>query len=190
MWHWHAEVASLCAAIWHSLSIQCTTHTLPSGHNADVAQSNLATCLCLVKRLLTWTTSWLPRDISGTHLSDMWDPHGWGGPMRCWHMALTCWGGPMRCWHVAPSLSSLILYVYVWDPQFAPSSVSISKLHPDDPLIESQPLICLFNLFYLLWIYFNSSTYPKIMKFSLKIPKFMMITPVILNSHFAPVCLC
>jgi hypothetical protein len=77
------------------------------------------------------------------------------------------------------SFSSLILCVYVWDPQFAPSSVSIPKLHPDNPLI------CLFHLFYLLWIYFNSSTYPKIMKFSPKIPKFMMITLVIFNSTFA-----
>jgi hypothetical protein len=49
-------------------------------------------------------------------------------------------------------------------------------------LIKSQPLINPFNLFYLLWIYFNSSTYPKIMKISSKIPKFMMIIPVIFNS--------
>jgi hypothetical protein len=136
-----------------------------------------------------WTNEVLPRGISGIHLSDMRDPHGWGGPMRRWHVALTCWGGPMRCWHVAPSLSSLILCVYVWDPQFAPSSVSIPKLHPDKSLIESQPLICLFNLFYLLWIYFNSSTYPKIMKFSPKIPKFMMITLIIFNFTFAPASL-
>jgi hypothetical protein len=127
--------------------------------------------------------------VMACHVAYWWDPHGWGGPMRCWHVSLTCWGGPMRCWHVAPSLSSLILCVYVWDPQFTPSSVSIPKLHPDNPLIESQPLTCLFNLFYLLWIYFNSFTHPKIMKVSPKISKFMMITPVIFNSTFASISL-
>jgi hypothetical protein len=93
-------------------------------------------------------------------------PTCWRGPMRCWHVALSCWGGLVRCWHVAPSLSSLILCVHVWDLQFAPRWVSVPKLHPDESLIEFEPLISLFNLFYLLWIYFNSSTYPKIMKFS------------------------
>jgi hypothetical protein len=152
-----------------------TTHRWACSTSGDVAQSDLAICICLAKWLLMWTIGWLPRGISGTHLSDMWDPHGWGGPMRCWHVALTYWGGPMRCWHVSHSLSSLILCVYVWDPQFAPRCVSVPNLHPDEPLIESEPLIFLFNLFYLSWIYFNSSTYPKIMKISPKIPKFMMI---------------
>jgi hypothetical protein len=46
-----------------------------------------------------------------------------------------------------------------------------------------------FNLFYLLWIYFNSSTHPKIIKFSPKIPKFMMIILVIFNSTFSPASL-
>jgi hypothetical protein len=49
-----------------------------------------------------------------------------------------------------------------------------------DSWSNHSPLICLFNLIYLLWIYFNSSTHPKIMKFSPKIPKFMMITSIIL----------
>jgi hypothetical protein len=112
----------------------------------------------------------------GTHLAEV---DQWGADT--WH-----WSGPMRCWHVSYSLSSLILCVYVWDPQFAPRWVSVPKLHPDEPLIESEPLIFLFNLFYLPWIYFNSSTYPKIMKFLSKIPKFMMIIPVIFNSIFYP----
>jgi hypothetical protein len=67
-------------------------------------------------------------------------------------------------------------------PNLHPAVYLSPKLHPDKSLIESQPLICLFNLFYLLWIYFNSSTYPKIMKFLPKISKFMMITSVIFNS--------
>jgi hypothetical protein len=89
------------------------------------------------KGWVRWTNELLTRGTSGTHLSDMWDPHGWGGPMRCWHVALTWWGDPMRCWHVAPSLSSLILCVYVWDPQFAPRWVFVPKLHPDESLSPS-----------------------------------------------------
>jgi hypothetical protein len=91
---YRVEVASLCATIWHLFSLLCTTHTLPSGSSADVAynvaQSNLATCLCLVKWLLTWTNEWVPRGICGAHLSgdlcqggahsgevDQWDCDTW-----------------------------------------------------------------------------------------------------------------
>jgi hypothetical protein len=63
------------------------------------------------------------------------------------------------------------------------------QVAPRIALIKSQPLIFPFNLFYLPWIYFDSSTYPKIMKFSSKIPKFMMIIPVIFDSIFTPVSL-
>jgi hypothetical protein len=62
---------------------------------------------------------------------------------------------------------SLILRVqHVWNPQFAPRSVAIPILYPERPWSNLSPLICLFNLFYRLWFYSDSSTCPKIMKFS------------------------
>jgi hypothetical protein len=89
------------------------------------------------------------------------------------------------------TLSPLLFCIlYASYTQFAPKAAVIPKLYTKRPVIKSEPLICLFNLFYLLWIYFNSSTCPKILKFSPNIPKFIMITLVIFNSIFTSVSLC
>jgi hypothetical protein len=61
----------------------------------------------------------------------------------------------------------------------------VPKLYLEKLVIKSQPLINSFNLFYLLWIYFNSSTCLKIMKFSQKNSKFMVIIFIIFNSTFS-----
>jgi hypothetical protein len=111
---------------------------------------------CGGAHLLTWTNETVP---CGTGLSDV---------AEC---GAATW----------LSLSHLCLIAAV----LPPSNLS-PKLYPKKLMIESQPLINSFNLFYLLWIYFNSSTYPKIMKFSPKISKFMMITPIIFNFIFSP----
>jgi hypothetical protein len=119
-----------------------------------------------------------------SHLSDVLRQGGahlcWHGPRGLWHVAGACWLGPFLCCHVAHPLSSSIMY-------------SLCFLHPvctqDCCCPQVVPIIALinsFNQFHLLW---NSSPCPKIMKFSPKIPKFMMITPVIFNSTFDPVSL-
>jgi hypothetical protein len=80
-----------------------------------------------------------------------------------------------------------------WRPFLSPYCTqigSVPKLYLEKLVIKSQTLINPFNLLYLLWICFNSSTYSKIMKFLSKIPKFMVITPIIFNSTFALVSLC
>jgi hypothetical protein len=124
----------------------------------------------------------------------MWHRLGWGGPLVDCHLALR-WGLPVR-WLV-PGWGPLA-DVDQWEgamwhrlgaplaPQIIPRMCSVSKLYPERPWSNLSPLIYLFNLFYLLWIYSDSSTCPKIIRFSPKISKFMMITPVILNSHFCP----
>jgi hypothetical protein len=143
MWHRHAEVAYYGCAMWQILGwcgpMRCS-------HVALSGLTGWESVLPCVTGWVRWTNGVLTRGTSGTHLSDMWDPHGWGGPMRYWHVALTCWGGPMRCWHVSHTLSSLILCVYVWDPQFAPRWVSVPKLHPELLWLNLSPwlihLIC------------------------------------------------
>jgi hypothetical protein len=90
---YRVEVASLCAAIWHLFSLLCTTHTLPSGSNADVAsdvaQLGLAICLWVV-----W--------------------HGW---MVSCHVAWTGWGGPLVDCHVALWWDPPVRWlVSRWDP--------------------------------------------------------------------------
>jgi hypothetical protein len=195
MWHSAVEVAHSDAAIWH-FSCCCGPFTgCQVAVACDVDQSGTAMCLweiwecsAMWQGLGRWTGKMLTRGISGTHLSDMWNPHGWGGPMKCWHVALTCWGGPMRCWHVSHPLFSDSVCVCLGSPVCTQMSLC-PQVAPRVALIKSQLLINPFNLFYLLWIYFNSFTYPKIMKFSPKISKFMMIIPVIFNSIFTPASL-
>jgi hypothetical protein len=114
--------------------------------------------------LLTWTNGRLPR---GTRLLS-WP-----------NLALPRGTPSLFFSFISPLFSVPSLYPGLW---LSPSCTRVI-------LIKSQLLINPFNLFYLLWIYFNSSTYPKIMKFSPKIPKFMMITSVIFNSIFTPVSL-
>jgi hypothetical protein len=116
-------------------------------------------------------------------------PTCWHGPMGGCHVALGCWAGPIWCCHVAHPLSSSVLYLLCSLYPVCTQDYGYPQVAPRVLLIKSQPLINPFNLFYLLWIYFNSSTYPKIMKISPKIPKFMMIIPVIFNSIFTPVSL-
>jgi hypothetical protein len=132
--------------------------------------------------LLTWPTLMLPRGMCGAHLC-------WHGPIGLWHVAPGCWPSPLWCCHVAHPLSSFIFILSASHTQFVPRVAIIPQVVPRVALIKSHPLINPFNLFYLPWIYFNSSTYPKIMKISPKISKFMMIIPVIFNSIFTPVSL-
>jgi hypothetical protein len=122
------EVASLCATIWH----------LPCCCGPFIG--------CQVAAVLMWPVMWTNQGLPcvsgksdwvkeyyatwhglgevdqwGADTWHKWDPHGWGGPMRCWHVALTCWGGPMRCWHATPSFSLL------W---FCMCMFEIPNLHP------------------------------------------------------------
>jgi hypothetical protein len=159
---------------WHGLT-RCCHVSLSGGVAADVDQQVSA----------TWHV-WgplvrYPRQC-GSHLC-------WPGPIGLWHMAVPCWPDPLWCCHVAHPLSSLIFYSQCFSYPVCTQSCCCLQVVPRVALIKSQPLINPFNLFYLLWIYFNSSTYPKIMKFSSKISKFMMITPVFFNSIFAPISL-
>jgi hypothetical protein len=143
--------------------------------------------------LVMWTSRWVPRGMCGAHLSGVLHQGGahqcWHGLIGWWHVVVSCWLDPVRCCHVAHLLSSFILYSLCFLHPVCTQSCCCPQVVPKVALIKSQPLIYLFNLFYLLWIYFNSSTCPKIIKFSPKIPKFMMITPVIFNSTFAPISL-
>jgi hypothetical protein len=131
--------------------------------------------------MLTWT---IPCGISGAHLSanfaPEWAPHRWFGPIgtATWHdhadvdqsEAATC----------NLSLSPLISGFCIFCPQFVPKLVSIPKLYPEKLLIA---------LIFPFEFYFNCSTCLKIMKFLSKISKFIMITPIIINSHFASIFL-
>jgi hypothetical protein len=137
----------------------------------------------LVRWPLMWTSRWVPRGICGAHLSGILRQGGahrcWYGLIGCWHVAVSCWLSPIRYCHVVHLLSSSVLYSQCFLHPVCTQSCCCPQVVPRVALIKFQPLICLFNLFYLLWIYFNSSTYPKIRKFSSKILKFMMTTPII-----------
>jgi hypothetical protein len=146
------EVASLCAAIWHSHSILCTIHTLPSGNSAyvacDVAQSNLAMCLYLVKWLLTWTTGWLPRGMSGTHMGEV---DQWGADMWHWHAEVVQWGADT--WH---PLSLLWSCMYMFEiPNLHPAVHLSPSCNQISPWLNLSPwsayLIC-FILFEFILI--------------------------------------
>jgi hypothetical protein len=142
----------------------------------------------------------------------------WGGPVMASHVA-HWWDSPVRCltsgwdpladmdqweaatWHTVlrwlnQGLSrGMLARGGCWAVGFFRSpnctqGVLCPQIVPREILINSQPLINSFNLFYLVWIYFNSSTYSKFLKFSSKIPKFMVITLVILNSNFSSASLC
>jgi hypothetical protein len=151
-------------------------------------------CLCLVKWLLMWTNEWVPRGTCGAHFqSDSY--HGgahlcWHGLIGLWHVAGARWLGLLWCCHMAHLLSSSILYSLCFLHLICTQGCWCPQVVPRIVLIKSQPLINSFNLFHLLRIYFNSFPCPKIMKFSPKIPKFIMITLVIFNSTFAPTSLC
>jgi hypothetical protein len=147
-----------------------------------------------------WSTCWCG-PISechvtcvGAHLSGASRQCGahlcWRGPIGLWHVAVACWLGPFWCCHVAHPLSSSILYSLCFSYPVFTQGCCCPQVVPRIILIKSQPLINSFNLFYFLWIYFNSSTCPKIIKFLPKIPKFMVITFVIFNSNFTPASLC
>jgi hypothetical protein len=114
----------------------------------------------------------------------VWVPPSWGGPKGSCHVAHLCWVGPIWCCHVAYPLSSSILYFLCFLHPVCTQTCCCLQVVPRVALIKSQPLINPFNLFYLLWIYFNSSTYPKIMKFSPKISKFMMPLPLWIKNFF------
>ena len=130
-------------------------------------------------RVVRWPTGCLPR---GTKVGPtcQWLIPGWGplADMAQWEAAT---------WH---TLSLRLFYTScVSCTQFVPRAAVIPNLHPELLWSNLSPwLIHLFCL-YFPWIYFNSSTYPKIMKISPKIPKIMMIIPVIFNSIFAPASL-
>ena len=134
---------------------------------------------CCVKpcgtRVVRWPTGCLPR---GTKVGPtcQWLIPGWGplADMAQWEAAT---------WH---TLSLLLFYSFcVSCTQFVPRVAIISNLYPE--LLWSNLSLWLIHLIclYFSWIYSDSSTYPKIMKISPKIPKFMMIIPVIFNSIFA-----
>jgi hypothetical protein len=142
------HVALTC---WGGSSVCChlaclllvwTTHRWPCGSSGDVAcdvvQSDLAICICLVMWLLMWTIGWLPRGISGTHLSDMWDPHGWGGPMGCWHVALK-WPNEVLT-RVTLSLFSDSVCICLRSPVCTQISLC-PQVAPRVALIKYQPLI-------------------------------------------------
>jgi hypothetical protein len=97
-------------------------------------------------------------------------PTCWRGPMGGCHVAPGCWNGPIWCCHVAHPLPSSVLYFFCSQHPVCTQDCCCPQVAPRVPLIKSQPLINPFNLSCLLWIYFNSSTYPKIMKFSPKNP--------------------
>jgi hypothetical protein len=147
----------------------------------------------LVKWLLIWTSGWVSGGMYGAHLSGVLRQGGvplcWHGLIGWWHVASACWPSPIRCCHVAHLISSSVLYSLCFLHPVCTQSCCCPQIIPRVALIKSEPLICLFNLLYLPWIYFNSSTCPKILKFSPKIPKFMVINPVIFNSIFSPASL-
>jgi hypothetical protein len=105
-----------------------------------------------------------------------------------WHSCVEVAQSGVVMWHTLLEVAAGV-YAYL-GLQIVPKEYSVPKLYPEKLVIKSQPLICLFNMFYLLLIYFNSSTCPKILKFLSKISKFMVITPVIFYSHFTSVSLC
>jgi hypothetical protein len=148
----------------------------------------VATWTVMVRWPYGWGATWHlwgPHPIEilpcGTHTVDVdkWQDDTWhySADLAHSHVA-TCYVSSLFWFRVCMLLVS-ILYPGSYCPQVAPRVI----------LIKSQPLINPYNLFYFLWIYSNSFTYPKIMKISPKIPKFMMIIPVIFNSIFTPVSL-
>jgi hypothetical protein len=136
----------------------------------DMAYYDASMWLDLVMWLMMWTNGWVSCSMLWGSLSVGFCHGGAHSGAVTWHT-------------LSPLLFCILCASYTWGcccPQVVPRFV----------LIKSQPLINSFNLFYLLWIYFNSSTCPKILKFSPKTPKFMVNTHVIFNSNFASVSLC
>jgi hypothetical protein len=193
MWHSWAEVAwcscAMCQLGFDSL-LMWVAVAVPCGISLVRWLSVVVSCGIHWDEVDHWlAATW---HCGGAHLSvtcTRVGPTCWHGPMRGCHVALGCWVGPIWCCHVAHPLSSSVLYLFCFLHPVCTQDYCYPQIAPRVILIKSQPLINPFNLFYLPWIYFNSSTYPKIMKFSPKISKFMMIIPVIFNSIFTPASL-
>jgi hypothetical protein len=109
----------------------------------------------------------------------MWHRLGWGGPLIGCHVALW-WGPPVRwlvpgwgpladvdqwegaTWHLAAEVAQsgaatwhrlgevVTVLGAPLGPQIVPRVCSVPKLYPEKPWSNLSPLICLFNLFYLL----------------------------------------
>jgi hypothetical protein len=184
MWHQLNEEAFYGCAMWHTLRwgrplVDCHVALWWGPPVSDLYQDGA--------HLLTWTNKRLSRGPI-CHLA-LW----WGPPVSDLYQGgahLLTWTnkrlprGPIWCCHVAHPLSSSVLYLFCSLHPVCNHCCYYPQVVPRVALIKSQLWINPFNLFYLIWIYFNSSTYSKIMKFSPKIPKFMMNISVIFNSIF------
>jgi hypothetical protein len=117
---------------------------------------------------------------------------GWGPPVLTWTNGVVTRGSYLQTWPnlVLPHGTPSLLFCFILLLFFAPQAAVVPKLYQEKLVIKSQPLINSFNMLYLLWIYFNSFNYSKILKFSPKISKFMVITLVIFNFTFAIPSLC
>jgi hypothetical protein len=155
MWLCVVVPCGICWVRWPCMAVPCgidwdeVDHWLTATWHCDGA--HLSGDLCLGgAHLLTWTNRRVPR---GTQL------------LRWLNQGLPC--------------GTVIVAEFLnWCPFLSPSCTQkglYPQIVPRVALIKSEPLINLFNLFNLLWIYFNSSTCPKILKFLTKISKFMTI---------------
>jgi hypothetical protein len=101
---------------------------------------------------LPWLATW---HAGGAHISGQYSSGA--------HMAEVDQRGAAT-WHPLSPFNPAC--VACLKPPICTQSVDIPMLYPERPWSNLNPLICLFNLFYFLWFYSDSSTCPKIMKFS------------------------
>jgi hypothetical protein len=184
MLRWLLLISAMC----HLWGLCCLTGPIAHSHVAVsmIGSAEVGCCYAAMWHVEGWGGPVRVCHVAcwwGPHVRSVWwwGPPGWGGPIGCWHVALR-WPSEMLT-RVTLSLPSDSVCICLGSPVCTQMSLC-PQIAPRAALIKSQPLIFPFNLFYLPWIYSDSSTYPKIMKFSPKIPKFMVIIPVIFNSIF------
>jgi hypothetical protein len=130
---------------------------------------------CHVAGLLRWPYHQLPRGIlvgpTSWLTSLVWGPH-----VLRWRNRCVSRGTCLLTWPIlvpprgTPSLLCYFIYSVFSHTQFAPKEASVPKLYRELPWSNLSSWLIHLICFYLPWIYFNSSTYPKIMKISPKNP--------------------
>jgi hypothetical protein len=177
---------------WHVSMLPCCT-------NSQLPRVKLIwlgkVCLCWCALLSCWSGP-----IMVCHLARWWGPlarsawwwgpPGWDGPIGECHVAFISWAGPIRYCHVAHFLSPSLFYIHcISHTQIAPRLL----LSPNCTQMNLWLNLSLWSAYLICFIFpefiLIAPLIQKLWNFHQKIPKFMMIIPIIFNSIFTPVSL-